>query len=178
MIRPLALVIAAIQIANPSLSAHTERRYAELIRDEAERRYFDPYTGVAIIWNESRFHPGLVSRHGEEEYAGLAQIRLRNFAACRASVDAPACAAERSRLLQPDQNIRAMGAAIAANRALCRRRTGSAPFAGWLSGYQGHGAACTIKTPPRLTLRVMRYRAFLERQVPRQRRGLAVPTFR
>jgi hypothetical protein len=179
MLRALVAIVAALKLSNPSLPDGVAHGYAKTIQADAKKRYYDPYTSVAIVWHESRVNSRIVKTHGDESYVGLGQIRLKNFAACRTDINAAECQAIRARLLVGTENLTLVGMFIEANRQLCRRKTGRAPFAGWLAGYQGFSTGCSAdpKKIPRMTWRVIRYRAWLERMVPRHMRGLPCGIF-
>lgn len=140
MIRPLAVIVAAILLSRPTLPVAEATRYARILADEAKKHDFDPLTGVAIIHFESRWRPSAVSADGEDW--GLGQIRARHLAACRADDDplgnpSDACRAAKQTLLVPEVNIRHMAAIISANRELCKEKVGSADLPRWLAGYEG-----------------------------------------
>ncbi|MBX3182460.1 MAG: hypothetical protein KF915_07520 [Polyangiaceae bacterium] len=163
MIRPLAVIIAAIQLSRPQIPEAEAKRYAEALQAEAKARDFDPLTGVAIIHFESYWHPRVISADGEDY--GLGQIRARFVAGCRDDVDpvsdpSPACQAAKERLLDGVTNIRRMGALITANRELCQEKLGRVWFHEWLASYQGRNSPKLGRwcVPGDGTWRVVNYR--------------------
>lgn len=169
MLRPLAVIIAGILLAQPSLPKEDAERFARVLRDEARERGFDPLTGVAIIQLESGWMAETISENGEDY--GLAQIRARYVGACKRDPDplrapGPECRAVKESLLDAEANIRQMGRLITLNRKLCREKTGSATLPRWLASYQGRndpkrGRWCR---PGEGTWKVIRYReALLEK---------------
>lgn len=125
MLRPLAAIVAAILISRPEMPEQTASRFAEVLRAEAQRHHFDPFTGIAIIHHESGWQPELVSANGEDY--GLGQIRARYVGACLEDADplhhpSPACMEVKRRLLQGEENIRIMAEMITRNRAFCRKK--------------------------------------------------------
>jgi hypothetical protein len=186
VVRPVALIAAAIQVANPSLSDSTAKRYAEVIRVEAREHDYDPFTGIAIMWHETRVRAGAVGGTGGRCY-GLAQICVQAiYPYCRGpGFESAQCQARRSALLVPEENIRVMSDLITRWRAHCRRKTGlPALFHRWLSGFQGVDAAtggtCGMKKgrrgwrdlpKHRITTRVMEYRKKLIHEAPRKLRA-------
>ena len=140
MFRPLAIIVAAILLAHPSMNRQQATYYAKALQREAVEHHFDPFTGVSLIRRESRWHPSAVSPDGEDY--GLAQIRARYIGACRADEDpvhAPseACLAVKRSLLNGAYNIRVMATLITRNRELCKDKTGTARFGQWLASYEG-----------------------------------------
>jgi hypothetical protein len=150
MLRPLQTIIAALQIANPSLSSSTAESYARVLRAEAHKRGFDPLTVVAITWHESRVIASTVGGAAGRCY-GLGQICVQAvYPHCRGEAFHGArCVAERQRLLVGTENLRTIAAMITTWRAYCRRATGKpALFHRWLAGYQGidiQGTTCGMK---------------------------------
>lgn len=140
MLRPLAVIVAAIQLRHPEVPNADAERYARALREQAEIHDFDPLTGVAIISHESRFHPDARSKSGEDY--GLAQIRARYIGACKGTRDpvrhpTAACREVQKQLLDPEQNIKQMAELIARNRKFCQAKVGSSALARWLASYQG-----------------------------------------
>jgi hypothetical protein len=184
---PVRQVERAWREACPHLPRATARVWAEVLQREAKKRHFCPYTGIAIVWNETgaSCNARLTYKNGSGFYVGLGQIDAYNSKACRdGGLDAPACQARIAALQDGVYNLQRMAAAITANRRMCRARTGQpALFARWLSSYQGFnnhrrsgraGVWCNMRkdrhgrwrdvTVPRLTRRVMRYRRHLLRK--------------
>ncbi|MCA9644560.1 MAG: hypothetical protein KC492_27905 [Myxococcales bacterium] len=163
MVRSLALIVLAIQLSRPSIPRQEAVHYAKVLQQEAKEHDFDPFTGVAIIHFESYWHPGVVSKDGEDY--GLAQIRARYVKGCRADedpLDAPSaeCQSAKARLLDGATNIRRMAALITANRELCKEKTGRVWFHEWLASYQGRNRPKQDKwcKPGEGTWRVVNYR--------------------
>jgi hypothetical protein len=98
---------------------------------------------VAIIHNESRWRPNVVSADGED--FGVGQVRARYEKGCdsgkpAAQDNSASCRAVKARLLSASYGIRRMGGAITAWRRKCRKVTGRpALFRRWLHGYGGMG---------------------------------------
>jgi len=136
-------VAMAIGQSRPSLAYKTRAAWAKLLINTARKYDFDPFTGVAIIHNESRWRPDTVSVDGED--FGFGQVRARYLAGCRSDIPAAkdhskSCAAIKARLLSPAYGIRSLGGAIAKWRKTCRKVTGKAAlFRRWLHGYGGMG---------------------------------------
>lgn len=176
----------ALRYACPGLSKGTARSYARIIQSEAQRRSFDPYTQIAIIWNETggSCNAGLTFANDSGFYVGLGQIDANNSRSCRdGGLDSPACQQRIANLKDGAFNLRRTAHHITENRKFCRSKTGEpALFARWLSSYQGFnnhaksgrsGVWCNmrqdrrgrwrdVKTPS-LTRRVMNYRRRLVR---------------
>ena len=163
MVRSLALIILAIQLSRPSIPRQEAVHYAKVLQQEAKEHDFDPFTGVAIIHFESYWHPGVVSKDGEDY--GLAQIRARYVRGCRGDEDplgspSAECQSAKARLLDGATNIRRMAALITANRELCKEKTGRVWFHEWLASYQGRNRPKEDKwcKPGEGTWRVVNYR--------------------
>jgi len=144
----------AIHAANPHLGKALARRYAREAQAVCRKHQCDPFTIVAMVEYESRWDARAVHRSGSEEYVGLGQIRLRNYAACRKGLAQAACVAKRKQLLTASYNLRAIGAHITAARKYCARATGRrALFARWLAVYQGvdaqRGSTCNQRKTKR-----------------------------
>jgi hypothetical protein len=140
VLRALSTIALAIRLAQPDVSQVDAERYAIALQQQAKQYDFDPLTGVAIIYSESRFRPRAVSP--DEEDFGLAQIRARHFGACKDDEDpvrypSVKCLMVRAGLLDPEVNIRHMGELIGFHRKLCKRKTGSDALPRWLASYQG-----------------------------------------
>lgn len=166
MLRPLAVIVAAIQLRHPDVSNTDAERYARALREQAELHDFDPLTGVAIISHESRFQPEARSKNGEDY--GLAQIRARYIGACKGTPDpvrhpTPACREVQKQLLVPEENIKQMAELITRNRKFCKAKVGSAAMARWLASYQGrnHPKKRVWCKPGEGTYRVIRTRQSL-----------------
>jgi hypothetical protein len=143
VIRSVAVIVSAILMSRPGMPKEEATRYATALKEVAAAQDFDPLTAVAIIHFETGFRPELVSPNGEDY--GLGQVRGRYLSACRDDEDpvgAPseACKAAKEALLDGVVNIQRMGAIIAANRAMCKQKTGTATTAQWLAGYQGYSS--------------------------------------
>lgn len=140
MFRPLPIIIAALLLSRPTMHRDEATLYATALQREAQEHDYDPFTGVALIHRESRWHPRAVSEDGEDH--GLAQIRARYIGACRNDpdpVNAPSEACERVKrsLLNGAYNIRVMSTLITRNREFCKSKTGTARFGQWLASYEG-----------------------------------------
>lgn len=94
----------------------------------------------ALVWHESRGNPRVVNRFG---CVGLTQICLRILPACRtpAGLAAPACLAERARLLDPTENRREALKQLAGWRTYCLKTTGRARVEDILFGFGGFGSS-------------------------------------
>ena len=148
VIRPVAILLAAMELSRPGLNKAEGQRYAAALNKMALERQIDPLVAVAIVHFESHWLPGQVSDDGEDY--GLGQVRARYQMACRGDEDplnAPseACQQAKSALLDGVHNIRQMGQVIKANQEFCRAHLSpKAAAAGgdgiWLAGYQGYGS--------------------------------------
>jgi hypothetical protein len=78
-----------------------------------------------------------------------------------------ACRAVKERLLEPEENIAAMGQIIAGHRRLCKQKVGSASLLGWLASYQGSNSKKADRwcEPSDGARRVVRYRDRLTRAI-------------
>lgn len=172
MIRSVAIIAAAIRIANPDISEATARGYATTLQQTAKEHHFDPFTGVAIGWHETKWRPATTGGAGGKCH-GLFQVCVQwAVPACKQSYESAACKRERTTLLDPHHAIRRLGRDITRWRKYCRRTTGKpALFARWLAGYQGvdaaRGTTCNQRRTKRgwrdaprakMTRRVMAYR--------------------
>ncbi|MBN2192808.1 MAG: transglycosylase SLT domain-containing protein [Polyangiaceae bacterium] len=172
MVRPLFVVVAAILLSQPELPRDEAARYAHVLIEEAKARDFDPFTIIAIIHHESGWNPAAISRSGEDY--GLGQIRARYVGACKRDLDplrAPsaACRAEKTRLLDGEENIRTMAELVTRHRELCKEKTGSASLPRWLASYQGRNYPKQRRwcQPGDGTWKVVNYRKWLiERTQP------------
>lgn len=138
MLRSIAVIVWAIQTANPSVPDASAKAYAKIIQTESRKRNIDPFTIIAIVRNESGWRAGVVSRDGEDY--GLGQIRARYIGACRSDRNSSACAGVKASLLSGAYNLRMVAASITQWRETCRRLTKrQALFHRWLHGYGGMG---------------------------------------
>ena len=170
MLRPLDVIVAAILLARPDMAQDEALRHAKVLREVAREHAFDPLTGVAIIRHESGWQPQTISSNGEDY--GLAQIRARYIGACKNDADplehpSKECQAVKRSLLDAETNIRTMGKLIGEHRELCRKKTGSRALHRWLASYQGRNYPSRRRwcQPGTKTWTVVRYRAWLEREV-------------
>ena len=141
LIRPIAVLIAAMALSRPGIPTPEAKQYASALNDIAAKYKFDPLLAVAMIHYETHWFPQLVSDDGEDH--GLGQIRARFIGACRQDEDplhAPseACQQVKLSLLSGTENIRRMGSVIRANMEFCRERMGKTKTENWLAGYQGY----------------------------------------
>lgn len=185
MLRPIAVIIWAIRLSQPTMPDAQAQAYAKVVQVESKQRHIDPFTIVAIVHNESHWRAGAVSRDGEDY--GLGQIRARFVGSCRKDADpvrkpSKACKAVKARLLSGGYNLRVVAGTITRWRSLCRKRTKRAAlFHRWLAGYGGlgrpsKGQICGQKRTakgwvdlpvhPKLQ-RIMRYRLRLIAKMPR-----------
>lgn len=169
MFRSIATIAFAIRFGHPDVTEEESMRYAVALQAEAQRNEFDPLMGVAIIHRESRFNPRAVSRDGED--FGLAQVRARYVGACRQDRNprwrpSAACRAVKESLLEPEENIAAMGQIIAGHRRICRQKVGKVTLLGWLASYQGSNSKKEDRwcVPSAGARRVVRYRDRLVRE--------------
>jgi hypothetical protein len=174
VLRPLDVIVAAILIARPDMAEEEALRHAKVLREVAREHAFDPFTGVAIIRHESGWHAQTVSSSGEDY--GLAQIRARYIGACKNDPDplkhpGKECQAVKRSLLDAETNIRTMGQLIREHRQLCRKKAGTIALHRWLASYQGRNYPKRKRwcQPGKQTWTVVRYRAWLEREVRRKR---------
>lgn len=162
------------------MSAPLRTTYAKALKRTAEKYDFDPFTGIAIIDNESKWRASTIGDDGAA--IGLAQIHYRYY--CKG---AEACKKKRAQLLNGVANIMAMGAIIDQKRRWCREQTGKpALFARWLHAYgyrQKRNLKCNMKKVkgkwkdlpvPTGAARIIRYRRklvhLLSRKSRKQRR--------
>lgn len=141
LIRPIAVLVAAMALSRPGIPAAEARRYASALNEIATQNKFDPLLAVAMIHYETHWFPQLVSDDGEDH--GLGQVRARFIGACRQDEDplnapSPACQQVKLSLLDGVENIRRMGSIIRANMEFCRERMGKTKTEHWLAGYQGY----------------------------------------
>ncbi len=162
MVRLVHTLVAAILLSRPGMPKEEARRYAAVLNEVAKEHDFDPLLAVAIIHFESRWYPSVVSDDGEDY--GLGQVRARFIGACRDDEDplhspSEACQARKAGLLDGEHNLRVMGGIIAANRDLCKEKTGTAKAQQWLAGYEGYNAPERNKwcQPGEKTWRVISY---------------------
>ena len=173
MFRSIAAIVAAIQLSQPNVSDEDAHRFAEALQKQAKIHDFDPFTGVSMIYHESRFKPDAISRDGEDY--GLAQIRARFIGGC-AHTESPkedptmACMREKERLLDPEENIRVMAELITRHRKFCKKKVGSALFHRWLASYQGRNDIRRKRycKPGKGTWMVIKYRKKLIRTLYKQ----------
>ena len=173
MIRSVATIALAIQIAQPKVTDADAERYAVVLQKEAKAHDFDPLTGVSIISHESAFNPKVVSKNGEDH--GLAQIRARYIGACKNTSDpiknpTPACEKVKQMLLEPEENIRVMAELITRHRKFCKKKVGSARFDRWLASYQGRNYPKKKRwcKPGKGTWKVINYRRHLIAELSRR----------
>ena len=173
-VRDVATIAWAIGVDHKHLSLKARRLFAKELQDAGRRHNFDAFTGVALIWHESRWRAWRVSHDGED--FGLGQIRARYVRGCRRDIPgaqdtSSSCEAAKATLLNPVWAIRRMGALIAGKRAWCRKHTGKpALFARWLHAYgykQRKNLKCNMQrtkkgwkdqTVPREIRRIIQYR--------------------
>ncbi len=174
MLREVAVIIAAIQMSEPSVADEDAQVMAEALQQQAVEHDFDPLTGVSIIVHESRFNPKAISHNGEDY--GLAQIRARYIGDCKKDADplrnpSRACKRVKKRLLDPRENIRVMAELITQNRKFCRKKVGNAKFARWLASYQGRNFISKKRwcVPGKGTYLVVNHRAKLLRELRKRR---------
>lgn len=143
MLRSIPAIVAAIQLSQPQVAPEEAERFATALHEQAQVHDFDPLTGVAMIYHESRFNPRAVSPD-REDY-GLAQIRARHIGDCKKSSNpiknpSEACKATKQKLLEPEENIRVMAQLITSHRKLCRQKVGQNSLPQWLASYQGRNS--------------------------------------
>jgi hypothetical protein len=140
MIRSVATIVAALTFVQPYMSKPAATQYAKVLREEAKKRHFDPFSLIAIIFLESSWRTTAVSP--DERDIGLAQIRVEHLKACRNDPDpvknpSPACAAQKASLFNGEYAIRYAARRITMSRDFCRRHKKRATYHGWLSVWQG-----------------------------------------
>jgi hypothetical protein len=163
MLRSIPIIIAAIQLSQPKVTTEDAQRFATVLHEQAQAHDFDPITGVAMIFHESRFNPRAVSPNGEDY--GLAQIRARHIGECANNKSpvrnpTPACKAQKQLLLEPEENIRRMAELITMHRQLCRAKVGNPTLPRWLASYQGRNSIREQRwcTPAPMTWKIISYR--------------------
>jgi hypothetical protein len=175
VLRPLAILLAAMQLSRPEIPKAEGLKYAEALNHLARESRIDPLLAVAIVHFESRWYPNRVSEDGEDY--GLGQVRARYLAACRDEEDpvlAPgeSCAAAKATLLDGLTNLRRMSSIIQANKAFCKEKIGSDGDPHWLAGYQGYNLPERQQwcKPGEKTQQVLEYHASLvERFFPKKK---------
>ncbi|MGE0320912.1 MAG: hypothetical protein AB7K71_03130 [Polyangiaceae bacterium] len=170
MLRPLAVIIAAMYLTRPGMPYPEAERYAKVIQAEARSRDFDPLSAVAIVHFESGLLPHMVSDNGEDY--GLGQIRARYIGACKFDEDpvnhpSDECKAVKSQLLEGEENLHWVAKLISRNRKFCKEKTGSALFQQWLASYQGLNFPKQNRwcQPKKKTWRVVKYHAALKQEL-------------
>lgn len=143
VIRPVAILLAAMQLSRPEIPKAEALRYAGALNQMAQEAHIDPLLAVAIVHFESHWRPDRISQDNED--FGLGQVRARYWGACRDDLDplldpSEACLATKASLLDGVTNIRKMGSIIVANKTLCKDKVGSDKDPRWLAGYQGYNA--------------------------------------
>ncbi len=163
MLRSIPAIMAAIQLSQPAVKPDDAQRFATALHEQAQVHDFDPLTGVAMIYHESRFNPRAVSKNGEDW--GLAQIRARHIGGCKASSNpvrnpTPECKAQKQRLLEPEENIRVMAELISSHRKLCQAKVGANSLPHWLASYQGRNNAREQRwcAPAPMTWKIIAFR--------------------
>ena len=162
MIRPIAVLVAAMALSRPGIPTAEAKRYATALNEIAAQNKFDPLLAVAMIHYETHWLPQLVSDDGEDH--GLGQVRARFIGACRQDEDplnapSPACLQVKLSLLDGVENIRRMGSIIRANMEFCGEKLGKTKTEHWLAGYQGYVDPIkhTYCVPGPRTTRVIEY---------------------
>lgn len=170
MLRPLAVIMAAIYLSRPGIPYPEAERLAKVVQAEAKAESFDPLSVVAIVHFESGWYPVIISANGEDY--GLGQIRARYIGACKQDEDplnAPsvACLRVKASLLVGEENVRWIAKLITRNRQFCKKKTGTAWFSQWLASYQGLNFASEKRwcQPKEKTWRVVRYHKQLTRDL-------------
>jgi len=182
VIRSVAAIAAAIEFASPGMSPATARAYAEVVRPEAIAHHYDPFTMVAYVRRESRWHAGVVGGR-DGQCIGLGAICLHKYPYCiDTKFTGETCLARKSELLNGAHNLRVASAMVTGHRKFCRSKTGRrALFARWLSSLQGYnksrgrrGVWCNMRKDrrgrwrdvraPDGTRSVIRYRLVLVRK--------------
>ncbi len=177
--RSVSTIAWAIGQANGSLSKRQRIVYAKALKRTSEKYNFDSFTGVALIWHESRWIASSVGDGGAA--IGLGQIHYRNL--CKGKGD-EACERKRVALLNPVYAIQVMGQMIDVSRRYCRRVTGKpALLARALHAYgfnQRENLKCNMKKirgqwrdrpVPTELQRIIRYRRQLIHKLQRKRRS-------
>ncbi len=180
MVRPIAIIVAAIMLSRPEMPVEEAERFARVLNNVAKEHNFDPLTGVAMVHFESAWLPHVVSENGEDH--GLGQIRARYIGACRKDADplndpSDECKAVKKSLLDAETNLKTMGQLITDNRKLCKEKTGTAWFPQWLASYQGknHPKENRWCKADEATHRVIRYRLHLISTVVHKRKAPKQP---
>lgn len=185
VIRPVAILLAAMELSRPGMPKAEGQRYAAALNKMALERQIDPLVAVAIVHFESHWLPNQVSDDGEDY--GLGQVRVRYQMACRGDEDplsAPseACQQAKSALLEGVHNIRQMGQVIKANQEFCRAHLSPKAVAAggdgvWLAGYQGYGSPERQRwcQPGDKTRQVLAYHAELLERLGLRKKAPAKP---
>lgn len=139
MIRPIAVILAALQSVAPNFPE--KREAAAHVQALAEAGDFDPFTLVAHVEHETRWIPSLVGKYESVgEVVGLGQIRLLNYRACQDDLGSQACEDVRASLLDWRFNLDQTAKYFVTWRGYCREKVGSGAARFWLQGLTGWDA--------------------------------------
>ena len=184
--RPVSKIERAWLKACPHLRKSTAKRWSPILKKEAKKRGFCPYTVVSMVKHEtgSTCNERVTKEIGSAVYVGLGQINAMFSKPCGVKGrGSPECAGYIAKLQDGGYNLRRIAIEISSHRKYCRRKTGqSALFARWLTSYQGFnnharsgrtGVWCNMRRDkrgnwrdvktPKFTRRVMKYRRLLVR---------------
>jgi hypothetical protein len=184
MVRSIAIIIAALQLAAPNMGKPTAKSYAELIQKEARERRFDPFTLIAMVYYESHWNPTLVNHIG---CVGLGQVCpqfIWPYCADGKHYDKFRCEQKKAELQNGHYNLQLIASSITANRKFCRKKVGIANWRHWLPSHGGYNSSskgiwCGRKLVkgrwrnvpiPKSITRVMKYRRQLIRKLTKRRR--------
>lgn len=175
--RSVEYIADAIAVDHGWMATKQRETYAKALKRTAEKYDFDPLTGVALIWHESRWRAGAIGDNGRA--IGLAQIHYEGICAR----DPSTCESVRQRLLDGTANIATMGRLIATMQSWCRKQTGKKPLlARWLHAYgykQQRNLKCNMRRVkgkwkdlpvPTEVSRIIKYRRKLIRLLSRRKR--------
>ncbi len=139
MIRPVAAILAALNVAAPSFpDKEAAAPYVQRLADDGD---FDPLTLIEYVDSESGWDVDAVGRQRGELYIGLGQLRLRNYEACRDGLDAQACVDIASLLTNWRFNLEQTAQAFVWARERCKDVVGSGAFVGWMATVKGYDKA-------------------------------------
>lgn len=135
MIRPVAVILAALNAAAPSFP-HKESA-APYVQQLADDGGFDPFTLIEYVDSESGWDPEAIGAGGA--YIGLGQIRLANYEACHiAQGFAFDCPETVRALLDWRFNLAETARIFVWARERCRDVVGSGAFVGWMQTVKGY----------------------------------------
>lgn len=139
MIRPVAVILAALQAVAPSFEPKQEA--AAHVQALADAGDFDPFTLLEYVDGESGWDPEAIGKFvGAGEVVGLGQHRLLNYKPCQEDLGSQACEDVRASLLDWRFNLDETARAFVMWRGYCTEKVGSGAARWWLQGLTGWDA--------------------------------------